>query len=92
MKSKSLTLTTDELLEIVLNSPSETEKQDLTDISQFIYALRLEPGKTKVPFSFLYKIYRLWSRHPTRRSKLGQELTKRFKKKRTRYEIFYLIA
>jgi len=81
------------LLELVDSLPLDSEKEkDHTDVSDFIRALRLRPGRKAVPFRVIYQAYRLWSYKPTRKSNLGKELTKQFKKRRTKYEVYYYLG
>ena len=83
-------LTEEELLEEMANLPAEPDKpKDNSDVETFIQVLRLKPGYKRVPFSFLYNIYKQWSWKPTRRSELGAALQRRFKRSRSRYEVFY---
>ena len=92
MKRKMSNITIEELISIVAESVDVPTSPEKTDVSEFIAIFRLVPGRKKVSFNFLHKAYRIWSLKPTRKTTLGRELSKRFKRSRSRYEVFYYIG
>lgn len=67
-----------------------TEKQAEGD--RFIKALNLRCGRTLVPFSFIYKMYLFFAKEkPIGKRILGQRLSKRFRKRCKKYQVFYYI-
>ena len=86
----------EELLDIVSNDTRDNSNvnqfnQD-SDTKIFISVFRLRKGRKKVPFSFLYRVYRFWSLNPQNKSVLGRSLTDKFKKIRGKYETYYLLS
>lgn len=82
-----------ELLSAVVNRELEPVPQVVhADTDEFISALRLVPGRKRVALSFLWAIYRQWSYSPTRKSTFAKELRARFKRSRSRYEVFYWLS
>ncbi len=81
------------LLELLDANPIEPKvEKDETDVTAFMSALRLRPGRNPVPFRVIYQVYKLWSYKPTRRANLGKALSKYFKKRRTKYEVYYYLG
>jgi hypothetical protein len=93
MKTQITHLTIEELTDAAKATPEPVSIEcEHEDIKNFISALRLRKGSKRVPFGFLYQVYKLWSLKPTRKSRLGNELSKKFNKSRNRYETFYHLS
>lgn len=74
----------------------QAEREDLTEKQaegdRFIKALNLRSGRTLVPFSFVYKMYLFFAKdNPIGKRILGQRLSKRFRKRCKKYQVFYYL-
>lgn len=90
MKRSINDLSADEL-KAILNDTSTADDIEGTDVVDFVNAMRFKPGNVRVPFSLILAMYRLWTKKPTRAATLARTLADRFKRARSRYEVFYML-